>query len=130
MWQGSWLRVHGCPMSVGNQSRLRTVLGLNECLKELLRCLLQTAGCDNGLACSAANSYSQKMYNWNTLNAKVCSRLNFIIPKHVCDAAAKAQPMAIERILLLMRTHISELEGDAAPTVRCHMRCFLQAPLP
>jgi hypothetical protein len=69
------------------------------------------AGAYKNFDCSAANSYSQKMYNWNTLNAKVCSRLNFVIPKAACDAAAKAEPMAIEGVLKFVRLRIAELEG-------------------
>jgi hypothetical protein len=49
------------------------------------------------------------MYNWNTLNVKVCQKLGFSIPKQVCEAAAKAQPMAIEKILKLLRHTFAEL---------------------
>jgi hypothetical protein len=49
------------------------------------------------------------MYNWNTLNAKVLHRLGFSIPKQHCEAAARAAPMAIEKVLKYMRYKFSEL---------------------
>lgn len=61
------------------------------------------------LACSAANSFTQKMYNWNTLNAKVFHKLGFAVPKSLCEAAARAQPMAVEKVLKLIRFRFAEL---------------------
>jgi CH-like domain in sperm protein len=63
--------------------------------------------------CSPANSYIQKMYNWNTLNAKVCSQLDCLVPRHLCEAAAKAQPMAVEQILAMFRRRFAELRSDS-----------------
>lgn len=59
------------------------------------------------------------MYNWNTLNAKVFHKLGFAVPKSLCEAAARAQPMAIEKVLKLLRFRFAELmEHDHAEEVR------------
>lgn len=58
---------------------------------------------------SAANSFAQKMYNWNTLNAKVFSKLGFVVPKADCEATAQGQPMAIEHVLRFVRTKFAEV---------------------
>lgn len=62
---------------------------------------------------SAANSFTQKMYNWNTMNAKVFHKLGFAVPKSLCEAAARAQPMAIEKVLKLLRFRFAELMQHA-----------------
>lgn len=49
------------------------------------------------------------MYNWNTLNAKVFHKLGFAVPKNLCEAAARAQPMAVEKVLKLLRFRFAEL---------------------
>jgi CH-like domain in sperm protein len=94
---------------------------------------VQTQQSNVRYVCSAANSYSQKMYNWNTLNSKVCSRLNFVIPRTACDAAALAEPMAIERVLKLLRAKLEELdEGEGSQregSVVRRPRCCSSAPL-
>eukprot|EP00892_Ulva_mutabilis_P010927 jgi/Ulvmu1/8206/UM041_0015.1 len=64
---------------------------------------------------SAANSFTQKMYNWNTLNAKVFHKLGFAVPKNLCEAAARAQPMAIEKVLKLLRVRFAELMQHVKP---------------
>ena len=44
---------------------------------------------------------------------QVCSRLDFVIPKAAADAAARAAPGAIERVLKLLRVKIGDLEAEA-----------------
>lgn len=54
-----------------------------------------------------------KMYNWSTLNAKVLHKLGFSVPKPLCEAAARAVPMAVEKILKFLRYKFAELmEAD------------------
>lgn len=53
------------------------------------------------------------MYNWNTMNAKVFHKLGFAVPKSLCEAAARAQPMAIEKVLKLLRFRFAELMQHA-----------------
>lgn len=55
------------------------------------------------------------MYNWNTLNAKVFHKLGFAVPKGLCEAAARAQPMSIEKILKLLRFRFAELMQYSQP---------------
>lgn len=52
---------------------------------------------------SSANSLTQKMYNWNTLNARVFRKLGFTVSKPDCEEVTSAQPGAIERVLKLVR---------------------------
>ena len=70
--------------------------------------------------CRPANSYASKLYNWDTLNKRVCSRLGFTIPRHLYDGASKAQPLAIERILSFVKAKIVELgeQGGLQAIVR------------
>lgn len=80
---------------------------------------------------SAANSHTQKMYNWHTLNSKVCSRLGFVIPNKVCDDAVRAKSGAIESVLKLLRTKIAELAGEYMPAQQQQPAAASQsAPLP
>jgi hypothetical protein len=63
--------------------------------------------------CSPANAFAHKMYNWSTLNAKVLHKLGFSVPKPLCEAAARAAPMAVEKILKFLRYKFAELmEAD------------------
>lgn len=47
------------------------------------------------------------MYNWCTLNQKVFKRLGFLVAKNECQACAKCQPGAIERVLKLVRLRLA-----------------------
>ena len=47
----------------------------------------------------AANSYAQKMYNWNTLNAKVLKKMNMHLNKDEMEALCACKPNAVERTL-------------------------------
>jgi len=55
----------------------------------------------------AANSYTQKMYNWNTLNLKLFKRLNFQMQKEELDALCNCQPQAVERTLKKVQMHMA-----------------------
>mmetsp|Transcript_27967 Transcript_27967/g.69476 ORF Transcript_27967/g.69476 Transcript_27967/m.69476 type:complete len:233 (-) Transcript_27967:491-1189(-) len=55
----------------------------------------------------AANSYTQKMYNWNTLNLKVFKRLSFQLSKDELDALCNCQPQAVERTLKKIQMHMA-----------------------
>mmetsp|Transcript_5922 Transcript_5922/g.10723 ORF Transcript_5922/g.10723 Transcript_5922/m.10723 type:complete len:241 (-) Transcript_5922:84-806(-) len=48
---------------------------------------------------SSANSHTQKMYNWNTLNTKVLKKLGYQIHQQDLEDVIKAAPGAIERVL-------------------------------
>jgi len=47
----------------------------------------------------AANSTQQKMYNWNTLNAKVLRKLGYNMPRDDIEAVLQCRPGAVERVL-------------------------------
>jgi len=55
----------------------------------------------------AANSYTQKMYNWNTLNLKLFKRLSFQLQKEELDALCTCQPQAVERTLKKLQMHMA-----------------------
>mmetsp|Transcript_60783 Transcript_60783/g.144812 ORF Transcript_60783/g.144812 Transcript_60783/m.144812 type:complete len:245 (-) Transcript_60783:102-836(-) len=55
---------------------------------------------------SSANSHSQKMYNWNTLNTKVLKKLGFQVHAQDLDEIIKASPGAIERVLKVLQERI------------------------
>jgi len=59
---------------------------------------------------SSANSLSQKMYNWNTLNAKVLKRLGFSIPRQDCEDISNTKPGSIERVLKLVKFKMAKFQ--------------------
>jgi hypothetical protein len=63
---------------------------------------------------SAANSFSQKMYNWNTLCTKVLKRLGVTLDPADIDRTCKVVPGAIENILRIVR---KKVEHDRAKQV-------------
>ena len=63
---------------------------------------------------SAANSFSQKMYNWNTLCSKVLKRLGVTLDPSDVDRTCKVVPGAIENILRIVR---KKVEHDRAKQV-------------
>ena len=63
---------------------------------------------------SAANSFSQKMYNWNTLCTKVLKRLGVTLDPADLDRTCKVVPGAIENILRVVRIKV---EHDRARQV-------------
>ncbi|PNH06963.1 Sperm flagellar protein 1 [Tetrabaena socialis] len=67
---------------------------------------------------SSANGLQQKLYNWNTLNAKVFKRLGFMVTKQDSEACCHCKPGAVERVLKLIKVKITkykEENGDASP---------------
>ena len=52
---------------------------------------------------SGANSMSQKLYNWSTLNHKVFKRLGFVIARDECKYVCAGEQGAIERVLKLVK---------------------------
>mmetsp|Transcript_82264 Transcript_82264/g.220791 ORF Transcript_82264/g.220791 Transcript_82264/m.220791 type:complete len:285 (-) Transcript_82264:190-1044(-) len=57
---------------------------------------------------SAANSNSQKMYNWQTLNKRVLSRLKITLTHSEIEALATSQPMAVEALLIRLKQRIDD----------------------
>merc|ERR1712039_493759 len=55
---------------------------------------------------SAANSHSQKLYNWNTLNLKVLKKLGYQIHAQDLEDIIKAAPGAVERVLRVLQEKI------------------------
>lgn len=53
-------------------------------------------------ACSSANGMQQKLYNLNTLNARVLKRLGFQLPRPDIEAIASAQPGAKRCLRLVL----------------------------
>ena len=73
----------------------------------------------------AANSYAQKMYNWNTLNTKVFKKIGFAMQKEELDALCNCTPQAVERMLKKLQQNMArygakkqagEDDANAAPT--------------
>lgn len=56
----------------------------------------------------SANSFAQKMYNWNTLNAKVFKKMGFQLRKDELDAIVNNQPQAVERMLKQLQAKMAE----------------------
>ncbi|CAD7972241.1 unnamed protein product [Amoebophrya sp. A25] len=56
---------------------------------------------------SAANSYAQKMYNWNTMNKKVLKKLGFQLHPSDIEDVIKAVPGAVEKVLVLMQHYMA-----------------------
>ena len=53
---------------------------------------------------SAANSYAQKIYNWNTLNTKVFRKLGFTAQKQELDELCNCHAQAAEKLLKQLQT--------------------------
>mmetsp|Transcript_74974 Transcript_74974/g.237061 ORF Transcript_74974/g.237061 Transcript_74974/m.237061 type:complete len:246 (+) Transcript_74974:194-931(+) len=60
---------------------------------------------------SAANSHTQKMYNWNTLNQKVLKKLGYQIHQQDLEDVIKAAPGAIERVLKVLMDRIAQAQA-------------------
>ena len=73
---------------------------------------------------SAANSYAQKIYNWNTLNTKVFRKLGFTVQKQELDELCNCHAQAAEKLLKQLQIKMAKYgarkaaAGDdaAAPT--------------
>lgn len=68
-------------------------------------------------ACSAANGFTQKMYNWNTLNAKVLSKLGFQLAKNDIEGVSRSAPLAAECVLNCLRLKLGDAAKGGATTV-------------
>lgn len=55
----------------------------------------------------------QKLYNWNTLNAKVFRKLGFIVAKQDCEAVSNCVPGAVERVLKLVKVKLSKYKDES-----------------
>mmetsp|Transcript_119706 Transcript_119706/g.334125 ORF Transcript_119706/g.334125 Transcript_119706/m.334125 type:complete len:251 (-) Transcript_119706:125-877(-) len=60
---------------------------------------------------SAANSQTQKMYNWTTLNQKVLKKLGYQIHQQDLEDVIKASPGAIERLLRVLQEKIIQAQN-------------------
>jgi len=67
---------------------------------------------------SAANSHSQKMYNWNTLNTKVLKKLGYQIHPQDIEELIKAGPGAIERVLKVLHDKIIQAQNGGLKAAR------------
>jgi len=56
----------------------------------------------------AANSYAQKMYNWNTLNAKVFKKMGWQLRQDELDNICNCQPMAVEKMLKQLQGRLAK----------------------
>ncbi|EQC42554.1 hypothetical protein SDRG_00284 [Saprolegnia diclina VS20] len=56
---------------------------------------------------SAANSVTQKQYNWNTLNTKVLRKLGFQLTKREMDDIVQCKPGAVEEFLTRLQIKIA-----------------------
>ena len=73
---------------------------------------------------SAANSYAQKIYNWNTLNTQVFRKLGFTAQKQELDELCNCHAQAAEKLLKQLQIKMAKYgarkaaAGDdaAAPT--------------
>jgi len=75
----------------------------------------------------AANSYAQKIYNWNTLNSKVFKKMGFHVQKDELESLVNCKPQAVERMLQKLQQQMARYGArkaeekdtptpDAAPT--------------
>eukprot|EP00930_Biecheleria_cincta_P053253 TRINITY_DN38665_c0_g1_i1.p1 TRINITY_DN38665_c0_g1~~TRINITY_DN38665_c0_g1_i1.p1 ORF type:complete len:233 (-),score=60.44 TRINITY_DN38665_c0_g1_i1:53-751(-) len=60
---------------------------------------------------SAANSHTQKMYNWNTINQKVLKKLGYHIHQQDLDEIIKASPGAVERVLHQLSMKVEQVQN-------------------
>lgn len=60
---------------------------------------------------SAANSLTQKCYNWNTMNQKVFRKLGFGVSKSEVDEIVNCVPGAVERVLRNFMLRLSKMKN-------------------
>lgn len=58
---------------------------------------------------SAANSVSQKQYNWKTLNQKVFKKMNFSVTAEQINSVCECAPGSIEKVLNTVRDRINQI---------------------
>ncbi|EFA09498.1 sperm flagellar protein 1 [Tribolium castaneum] len=61
---------------------------------------------------SPKNSFAQKIINWETLNNKVLKRLKLNLTKKRIDQLAKAEPGAIEKLLLEVKKKVETKDSS------------------
>mmetsp|Transcript_10565 Transcript_10565/g.26876 ORF Transcript_10565/g.26876 Transcript_10565/m.26876 type:complete len:221 (+) Transcript_10565:19-681(+) len=66
---------------------------------------------------SAANSVSQKEYNWKTINSKVLRKLGINLHEKDMDDAVNARRGAIERILAFLQVRFEQQRNRQGPEV-------------
>lgn len=55
-----------------------------------------------------ANSVNQKMANWDTLNRKVMSKMNYQIPRDLCERISKNEVGVVEVFLFDLRSKLNQ----------------------
>ncbi|RDD38390.1 Sperm flagellar protein 1 [Trichoplax sp. H2] len=63
---------------------------------------------------SPANSATQKVDNWNVLNRKVFTRLNFHLPEDVLQSIVKCKPGVVEFLLNNLRLKIKKFKAKSS----------------
>jgi len=58
----------------------------------------------------SANSYAQKMYNWNTLNQKVFRKMGFQVSKSDLEGVCNCAPGVVERVLRNLHNQIEKIQ--------------------
>jgi len=58
-----------------------------------------------------ANSYAQKMYNWNTLNTRVFKKMGWQLNKEELEGLVNCQPQAVERTLLKLQQQMAKFSA-------------------
>lgn len=61
---------------------------------------------------SAANSVSQKEYNWNTLNQKVLKKMGFTITADQIKAVCECEAGAIENVLSTLHSKVQSIQAN------------------
>jgi len=71
---------------------------------------------------SAANSFTQKMYNWSTLNKKVLRKLHMPMSQAEMEDVCNCVPMAVERQVLKLQQVVEqgEQQRSAPPSSASH----------
>jgi hypothetical protein len=64
---------------------------------------------------SGAHSLSQKLYNWNTMNAKVLKRLGIQLSHRDVEDCANAVPGAVEKVLLIVKHELEKPKNYKRP---------------
>merc|ERR1711988_316256 len=59
---------------------------------------------------SAANSVSQKMYNWNTLNQKVFKKMGFQVSRTDCEGVCNCSAGVVEQVLHTIQLQITKIK--------------------
>jgi hypothetical protein len=85
----------------------------------------------------AANSYSQKIYNWKTLNTKVFKKMGFQMQQDEMDALANCAPQTVERMLKNLQQKMAKYgarksagEEDSTPEPTGMSRPYKPPPKP